>query len=103
MDAHAQLEIRQYAETMGREIVAPLLPLVWEAFLDYRVEGMTLTRLEQAVIARLAAAGKMPADEAGFHGRRRSDLGRSGPLPRTRRMPRETRAIGNSEAMSYEL
>ena len=36
MDAHAQFEIRQYAETMGREIVAPLLPLVWEAFLDYR-------------------------------------------------------------------
>ena len=66
MDAHAQLEIRQYAETMGHEIVAPLLPLVWEAFLDYRVEGMSLTRLEQAVIARLVAAGKVPADEAAF-------------------------------------
>ena len=57
MDAHAQLEIRQYAETIGREIVAPLLPLVWEAFLDYRVEGMSLTRLEQEVVARLVAAG----------------------------------------------
>ena len=66
MDARAQLEIRQYAETMGREIVAPLLPLVWEAFLDYRVEGMSLTRLEQEVIARLVAAGKVPADEAAF-------------------------------------
>ena len=66
MDASAQLEIRQYAETMGREIVAPLLPLAWEAFLDYRVEGMLLTRLEQAVLARLAAAGKVPADEAAF-------------------------------------
>jgi thymidylate synthase (FAD) len=51
---------------MGREIVAPLVPLVWEAFLDYRTEGMSLTRLEQAVIARLVAAGKVPADEAAF-------------------------------------
>ncbi len=66
MDAHAQLEIRQYAETICREIVRPLLPLAWEAFLDYRVEGMLLTRLEQAVISRLAAAGQIPAGEAAF-------------------------------------
>ena len=66
MDAHAQLEIRRYAETMGREIVAPLLPLVWEAFLDYRVQGMTLTRLEQEVVARLAAGGAVPASESAF-------------------------------------
>ena len=65
MDAHAQLEIRQYAETMGREIVGPLLPLVWEAFLDYRMEGMLLTRLEQCH-CRLVAAGQIPADETAF-------------------------------------
>jgi len=66
MDSHAQLEIRQYAETMGREIVRPLLPMVWEAFRDYRLDGMLLTRLEQDVIVRLAAAGKVPADEEAF-------------------------------------
>ena len=55
MDAHAQLEIRRYAETIAREIVAPLFPLCWEAFLDYRVEGMRLTKLDQGVIQRLAA------------------------------------------------
>jgi thymidylate synthase (FAD) len=66
MDAHAQLEIRRYAETMGREIVAPLFPFVWEAFLDYRVHGMTLTRLEQEVVARLAATGAVPASESAF-------------------------------------
>ncbi len=66
MDANAQLEIRRYAETMGHEIVGPLLPLAWEAFLDYRAEGMLLTRLEQAVVARLVAAGRVPADEAAF-------------------------------------
>jgi len=66
MDVHAQLEIRRYAETMGREIVAPLLPLVWEAFVDYRVHGMALSRLEQEVVARLASAGAIPASEPAF-------------------------------------
>src|SRR6187401_3411367 len=32
MDSHAQWEIREYARTIGREIVQPLFPLVWEAF-----------------------------------------------------------------------
>jgi thymidylate synthase (FAD) len=68
MDSHAQLEIRRYAETIGREIVAPLFPLVWEAFLDYRVQAMRLTRLDQEVIRRLAArpAGSLPASHAEF-------------------------------------
>ena len=68
MDTHAQLEIRRYAETIGREIVAPLFPLVWEAFLDYRVQAMRLTRLDQEVIRRLAArpAGTLPATQAEF-------------------------------------
>lgn len=53
MDEHAQWEIRQYARTMGEEIVRPLFPLVWEAFVDYRVEGMFLTRLDREVIQKL--------------------------------------------------
>jgi thymidylate synthase (FAD) len=55
MDAHAQWEIRQYAETIGREIVRPLFPLVWEAFVDYRLEGVFLSRLERELVARLMA------------------------------------------------
>ncbi len=66
MDVHAQWEIRQYARTIGEQIVQPLFPLIWEAFLDYRVEALVLTRLERGVIARLAAAGNLPADEAQF-------------------------------------
>jgi len=69
MDSHAQLEIRRCAETIGREIVQPLFPLVWEAFLDYRVEAMRLTKLDREVIARLVAqsGGKgMPASRADF-------------------------------------
>ena len=60
MDAHAQLEIREYATAIGEKIVQPLFPLVWEAFVDYRLQGMFLTRLEIGVIGRLAANGQSP-------------------------------------------
>lgn len=66
MDEHAQWEIRQYALTIGHEIVKPLFPTVWEAFVDYRLGALQLTRLDREVIARLAAAGNVPADEAAF-------------------------------------
>jgi thymidylate synthase (FAD) len=66
MDVHAQWEIRQYATIIGREIVRPLFPLVWEAFVDYRLESMQMTRLDCEVAARLAAAGRLPATEADF-------------------------------------
>lgn len=57
MDAHAQKEIRDYATAIGEQIVRPLFPVVWEAFEDYRLASMHLTRLDIAVIGRLAASG----------------------------------------------
>jgi thymidylate synthase (FAD) len=70
MDSHAQLEIRQYAAAIGHEIVRPLFPIVWEAFVDYRLEGLSLSRLERGVIcrlmSRLAAAGSARATEEDF-------------------------------------
>ena len=56
MDEHAQQEIRDYARAIGQQIVAPLFPIVWEAFLDYRQGAMELTRLDAGVIARLMEA-----------------------------------------------
>jgi thymidylate synthase (FAD) len=53
MDAHAQEEIRSYASTIGHEIVRALFPLTWEAFVDYRMEAMFLTRLDRELIVRL--------------------------------------------------
>ena len=41
-------------------------PIVWEAFVDYRVDAMHLSRIDQEVITRLTAAGNLPADEAEF-------------------------------------
>jgi thymidylate synthase (FAD) len=66
MDPLAQQEIREYACTIGQEIVRPLFPLVWEAFEDYTLHAMELSRLEQEVVARLATSKQLPADESAF-------------------------------------
>ncbi|QDU78392.1 Thymidylate synthase ThyX [Polystyrenella longa] len=55
MDSHAQLEIRNYATTIGEQIIKPLFPTVWEAFQDYRMQAMYFTRLDHQVISRLMA------------------------------------------------
>lgn len=70
MDSHAQQEIRLYATTIGERILQPLFPIVWEAFCDYRMGAIHLTRLDRCVIARLMerkiAQGGYPATEEDF-------------------------------------
>lgn len=66
MESHAQWEIRQYATTIGTSIIKPLFPLTWQAFEDYLLDAMTLTRLEQGVISRLSQKGRIPATETDF-------------------------------------
>ena len=56
MDSHAQWEIRQYATTIGEQILRPLFPIAWEAFVDYRMNATFLTRLDTEVLTRLTAA-----------------------------------------------
>jgi thymidylate synthase (FAD) len=53
MAENAQYEIRQYANTIGQEIVQRWCPLSWEAFRDYRIEALPLSRLETEVIQAL--------------------------------------------------
>lgn len=53
MDAHAQAEIRAYSDTIGREIVKRWCPIAWEAFEDYRLNALALSRIEREVIGRL--------------------------------------------------
>jgi thymidylate synthase (FAD) len=54
MAENAQYEIRQYAQTIGQEIVSRWCPLSWEAFRDYRREALSLSRLEIEIIQALA-------------------------------------------------
>ncbi len=61
MEEHAQLEIREYATIIGEELIKPLFPRAYEAFVDYRLRSESLSRLEQETIARLVATRKIPA------------------------------------------
>jgi thymidylate synthase (FAD) len=45
MDPHAQWEIQVFAKAMY-ELLKPIVPVSAEAFEDYRLESMHLTRLE---------------------------------------------------------
>ena len=55
MDSHAQLEIRSYANIIGNEIVRRWCPIAWEAFADYRLGGLLLTRTDKEIVAQLAS------------------------------------------------
>jgi thymidylate synthase (FAD) len=55
MDAHAQEEIREYANLIGKEIVARWVPITWEAFRDYRLKGVSLSEAEVTLISLLLA------------------------------------------------
>jgi thymidylate synthase (FAD) len=81
MDAHAQLEIRDYAKTMGYEVVRRWCPIAWEAFLDYRVETMSLTRLDMQIVGALgqgdAARAIVLATEFGWLARGEKGLKRN--------------------------
>lgn len=55
MDPHAQAEIRDYANVIGREIVARWVPIAWEAFSDYRLSSIALSRLEIELTRLLVA------------------------------------------------
>jgi thymidylate synthase (FAD) len=53
MAEHAQQEIRAYANVIGEKIVAAWVPTVWDAFLDYRMHAIQLSRNDQAIIVAI--------------------------------------------------
>lgn len=55
MDGHAQLEIRTYANAIGK-IVKTLYPVLWEAFEQYRLNAMTMTQLDIEVVQKMIAS-----------------------------------------------
>ncbi|HLW47413.1 MAG TPA: FAD-dependent thymidylate synthase [bacterium] len=75
MDDHAQEEIRAYARVVGEQIVAVWVPLVWEAFLDYRRHALHLSGIEIELVRLITAndrAGAIAAAERhGLLGRRK--------------------------------
>jgi len=63
MDAHAQEEIRAYANIIGNEIVARWCPITWEAFLDYSMNALELSATEWSIVAAVASSNKSEAVE----------------------------------------
>lgn len=59
MDPHAQLEIQQYAQAIAG-LVKERWPLTWEAFVDYRLESRTFSRMEREVLAKMLAGQQVP-------------------------------------------
>ena len=65
MDPHAQYEIRVFADAIG-EIVKDWVPLVWEAFQDYRVGGTFLSKQEIEILKRALKGEHGSFEEAGI-------------------------------------
>jgi len=63
MAENAQQEIRDYAKAIGFQIVSQWVPLVWEAFLDYRFGAMSLSQSEIELLALLNAGRRAEAIE----------------------------------------
>lgn len=63
IESHAQWEIRQYANTIGEQIVKRWVPLVWEAFNDYILESVTFSRDEQRILTALVSQGPEAAKQ----------------------------------------
>ncbi len=53
LDQHAQSEIRAYSNAIGQEIVRRWCPVAWEAFEDYSLNALTLSRIEREIIRAL--------------------------------------------------
>jgi thymidylate synthase (FAD) len=58
MADNAQYEIRQYANIIGYDIVRFWVPIVWEAFLDYRIDSVTFSESEIQLL-KLIYRGEM--------------------------------------------
>ena len=64
MPGAAQYEIREYANVIGREIVARWVPAAWSAFEDYELGAETLSVAEQRIVAAFVKGGSSAAIEA---------------------------------------
>ncbi len=72
-DPHAQYEIRAYAEVL-LDVVQRWLPLTHAAFVDYRLEGRTLSAKALAVVRRLLKGEPVEQADSGLSAREWREL-----------------------------
>jgi thymidylate synthase (FAD) len=63
MDGRAQEEIRKYAIIIGEQIVAKWVPIVWEAFQDFELHDLHLSRIEREILVALIGSSSARARE----------------------------------------
>ncbi len=70
MEKNAQLEIREYANVIGREIVKRWAPIAWEAFEEYALKSKEFSGFELELLSLLANSkgdeAKIKAGEFGW-------------------------------------
>jgi len=72
-DAHAQYEIRVYAQAM-LETVKAWVPLSYEAFADYRMGAVTLSAQMMAIVKRMLAGEDVQQPDSGLSKREWREL-----------------------------
>ena len=72
-DAHAQYEIRVYAEAM-LETVKAWVPIAYQAFLDYRLGSVTLSAQMLAAVRRMLAGEVVTQADSGLNRREWAEL-----------------------------
>jgi thymidylate synthase (FAD) len=72
-DAHAQYEIRAYADAM-LDTLARWVPIVHEAFMDYQIGAETLSAGALAVVKRMLAGESVAQEESGLSKREWREL-----------------------------
>jgi len=72
-DAHAQYEIRVYADAM-LETVAAWVPIAHQAFLDYRLGAVTLSAQMLAAVRRMVAGEAVTQADSGLNRREWAEL-----------------------------
>ncbi|NQU57868.1 MAG: FAD-dependent thymidylate synthase [Rhodospirillales bacterium] len=72
-DAHAQYEIRVYAEAM-LEIVKSWVPITYQAFIDYRLGSVSLSAAELEVVRKMLSGEIFAQEETGLSKREWREL-----------------------------
>lgn len=72
-DAHAQYEIRVYAEAM-LEVLKRWCPITYEAFMNYRMGATEISAKGMEVIRRMLAGEKVDAESSGLSKREYEEL-----------------------------
>jgi len=72
-DAHAQYEIRAFADVL-LGVLERWVPFTYQAFLNYRLAGVQLSRDALAVVRRMLAGERVDRESAGMSAREWREL-----------------------------